>query len=85
MAFRYKTAWVAIPSEKRDAVALAIGLRKPEWMVWADGLKKLNYPSAYVAVLPPMHGWVIAVGDMLPTPDLDHPLFHTLSRRFGEV
>ncbi|MCD8351341.1 MAG: hypothetical protein LUC93_12100 [Planctomycetaceae bacterium] len=86
MAFGYKTVWMAVPSGDREEVALALGFRKLEWMIWSDGLgKALEYFSVHVAVLPPMHGWVIVVGDVLPTPDLDNPLFHTISRRFGEV
>jgi hypothetical protein len=61
--FGYKTAWFAIRSQDRDAVAKALELQAAREVNWQYGVQHANEYNEYlIFVAPPVNGWVLAVG-----------------------
>jgi hypothetical protein len=87
--FGYKTAWLAIRSEKPREVAEAVGLVKIRDSAWSEGLQAADRGNAFVS--PPVHGWVLVVSTSLPdagdgkSTDKCMPLLSRLGKRFSDV
>lgn len=84
--FGYKMAWLAVSSGSTAQVALALGLREPEWTPWAFGVEMAYaFGDNHVAATPPIGGWVLVAGSVLFPRAEDRGMLSRLSRRFGEV
>jgi len=84
-SFGYKNAWIAVKTERPEAVAEALGLRDVRPADWKTGIDTAyEYPTTCaVYVTPAIEGWVLAVG---------HPVFSladtkppSFGRRAAEV
>jgi hypothetical protein len=79
--------WVVIRSRSLSSVQIALGLHNPVRCPPGEGLSKLTSHSLFVS--PPLHGWILVIGQGLPEPSDDvDACFHfvrKLSRAFGHV
>ena len=92
VSFGYRTAWLALRTEGRDAVVRALGLRNVVPATPTVGIQRSNEwdPAAVagpVFVSPPVHGWMLCVGQAwLTIADARPPAFGDLVARLsGEL
>jgi hypothetical protein len=86
--FGYKTAWFAIRSGDRDAVAKALELQAAQEVNWQYGVHHANEYNEYlIFVAPPVNGWVLALGTpvVFEMEDYAAERITELSRQFGEA
>ncbi len=85
--FQCPNRWVAIKSANLQAVQAALGLHNPTPCSWADGMARVGDQKLFVS--PPVNGWVLVVGPLLPEPsedvDVCFRFLQRLSRELGEV
>ena len=79
--------WVAIRSTNPQAVQTALGLHNPTPCSWMDGMARVSDQKLFIS--PPVNGWVLVVGSLLPEPSEDvdacFRFLQRLSRELGEV
>ena len=79
--------WVAIRSTNPQAVQAALGLHNPTPCSWMDGMARVSDEKLFIS--PPVNGWVLVVGSLLPEPSEDvdacFRFLQRLSRELGEV
>ncbi|HEX4193363.1 MAG TPA: hypothetical protein VHY80_09705, partial [Stellaceae bacterium] len=93
-AFGYKISWFAVKASDPAAVVDALGFDEAISANWASGLEHA-YEGAWVFVSPPINGWVLAIGTLLPYPvaieqtqyigERFDVLFSRLMQRFDDV
>ena len=86
--FGYKTAWFAVRSKDRDAVAKALELQEAQEVNWQHGVHHANEYNEYlIFVVPPVNGWVLAMGTpvVFEMDDYATERITKLSREFGEA
>lgn len=85
--FHCPNRWVAIRSAHPHAVQAALGLHNPIPCSWTDGMARTGDQKLFIA--PPVNGWILVVGSLLPDPsdDVDacYRFLQRLSRVLGEV
>ncbi|HEX5323713.1 MAG TPA: hypothetical protein VFW40_08000, partial [Capsulimonadaceae bacterium] len=87
--FGYKIAWLALKTVDSQEVARALGHKnydEPVPCSWDDGLEAA-YAGEGLFISPPVDGWILAAGDLSPTPEEEGFLgsLEDLSRQFGEA
>lgn len=85
--FEHHCRWIAVKSSQTATVQTALGLHNPVPCSWGEGMSRLASRKLFVS--PPIHGWILVVGQGLPDPseDIDR-CFHfivRLSRAVGQV
>ena len=86
--FGYKTAWFAIRSKDRDAVAKALELHASQEVNWQYGVHHgYEYNEYLIFVAPAVNGWVLAMGTpvLFEIDDYATERITELSREFGEA
>jgi hypothetical protein len=86
--FGYKTAWFAIRSKDRDAVAKALELQDSQEVNWQYGVHHAyEYNEYLIFVAPSVNGWVLAMGMPVvwEVDDYATERIAKLSRQFGEA
>ena len=69
VSFGRKNLWIAAPASSSERVAQVLRLVDVQPANWRSGfVAAYAYPSSYVFVTPPVHGWVLAVGSGIPDP-----------------
>lgn len=85
--FHCPNRWVAVRSAHPQAVQAALGLHNATPCSWTDGMSRSSEHRVFIA--PPVHGWILVVGSLLPDPadDVDacFRFLQRLSRALGEV
>src|SRR5438128_9094198 len=85
--FHCPNRWVAIKSANPQAVQAALGLHNPTPCSWTDGMARVSDQKLFIS--PPVKGWVLVVGSLLPDPSEDvdacFRFLQRLSRELGEV
>jgi hypothetical protein len=82
--FDRPSRWLAIKCNNLTRVERALGLHNAAPCPWTEGFGKVSESKLFVS--PPVHGWVIVVGQGLPDPsdDIDG-LFHFLLKMGKEL
>jgi hypothetical protein len=90
--FGYKNMWLAVKSNDSLKVAEVLGLRDLQPANWRTGVAaSCASDSSYVFITPPVKGWVLAVGILLPgcgdspRPSQDTSVLGALGREFDPV
>src|SRR5213592_2566113 len=85
--FHCPNRWLAVKSNNPQAVQKALGLHNPKPCSWTEGMARVSDQKLFVS--PPVNGWVLVVGSLLPdsSEDVDacFRFLHRLSRELGEV
>ncbi|PYM15373.1 MAG: hypothetical protein DME18_04455 [Verrucomicrobia bacterium] len=85
--FHCPNRWVAIQSANPQAVQAALGLHNPTPCSWTDGMARVSDQKLFIS--PPVDGWILVVGVLLPEPgedvDVCFRFLQRLSRELGEV
>jgi len=85
--FHCPNRWLAVKSNNPQAVQKALGLNNPTPCSWTEGMARVSDQKLFVS--PPVNGWVLVVGSILPdsSEDVDacFRFLHRLSRELGEV
>jgi len=85
--FQCPNRWVAVRSANPQAVQAALGLHNPTPCSWIDGMARVSDQKLFIS--PPVNGWVLVVGSLLPEPaedaDACFRFLQRLSRELGEV
>ena len=85
--FHCPNRWLAVKSNNPQAVQKALGLHNPTPCSWTEGMARVSDQKLFVS--PPVNGWVLVVGSLLPdsSEDVDacFRFLHRLSRELGEV
>src|SRR5438552_17677826 len=85
--FHCPNRWLAVQSNNPQAVQKALGLHNPTPCSWIEGMARVSDQKLFVS--PPVNGWVLVVGSLLPdsSEDVDacFRFLHRLSRELGEV
>jgi hypothetical protein len=85
--FQCPNRWLAVKSNNPQAVQKALGLHNPTPCSWIEGMARVSDQKLFVS--PPVNGWVLVVGSLLPdsSEDVDacFRFLHRLSRELGEV
>ncbi|HYT62119.1 MAG TPA: hypothetical protein VEL06_18210 [Haliangiales bacterium] len=85
--FQCPSRWVAVKSVRPQAVQAALGLHNPTPCSWTDGMARVSDQKLFIS--PPVNGWILVVGSLLPEPgeDVDacFRFLQRLSRELGEV
>ena len=85
--FQCPNRWVAIRSANPQAVQTALGLHNPTPCSWTEGMAQGSGQKLFIS--PPVRGWILVVGSLLPEPgeDVDacFRFLQRLSRELGEV
>jgi hypothetical protein len=85
--FHCPNRWLAVKSHNPQAVQKALGLNNPTPCSWTEGMARVSDQKLFVS--PPVNGWVLVVGSLLPdsSEDVDacFRFLHRLSRELGEV
>src|SRR3989441_2676270 len=85
--FHCPNRWLAVKSNNPQAVQKALGLHNPTRCSWTEGMARVSDQKLFVS--PPVNGWVLVVGSLLPdsSEDVDacFRFLHRLSRELGEV
>ena len=92
--FGYRTAWLAIDTDRTGEVVEALGVSDLQCVNWRTGIATIydeELADDYVFISPPVDGTTYVVGLALPHPvgarfvDKCLPLLHRLSEQFGGV
>src|ERR1051326_9176482 len=85
--FQCPNRWLAVKSNNPQAVQRTLGLHNPTPCSWTEGMARVGDQKLFIS--PPVNGWVLVVGSLLPdsTEDVDacFRFLHRLSRELGEV
>jgi len=85
--FHCPNRWVAIRTTHPRAVQAALGLHNPTPCSWTDGMARVSDQKLFIS--PPVNGWILVVGSLLPEPSEDvdacFRFLQRLSRELGEV
>lgn len=86
--FGYKCVWIAVKTEDTDSLLNALEVTHVQKANWVEGMLR-NF-STGIFVLPPIDGWILAVGSDLPVPQAPvleqaRIFLDRLSARFGEA
>ncbi len=85
--FHCPNRWLAVKSNDPQTVQKALGLHNPTPCSWTEGMARVSDQKLFVS--PPVNGWVLVVGSLLPdsSEDIDacFRFLHRLSRDLGEV
>ena len=85
--FHCPNRWLAVKSNNPQAVQKALGLHNPTPCSWTEGMARVSDQKLFVS--PPVNGWVLVVGSLLPdsSEDVDacFRFLNRLSRELGEV
>src|SRR5436190_18139850 len=85
--FHCPNRWLAVKSNNPHAVQKALGLHNPTPCSWTEGMARVSEQKLFVS--PPVNGWVLVVGSLLPdsSEDVDacFRFLQRLSRELGEV
>jgi hypothetical protein len=80
--FHCPNRWLAVKSHNPQAVQKALGLHNPTPCSWTEGMARVSDQKLFVS--PPVNGWVLVVGSLLPdsSEDVDacFRFLHRLSR-----
>src|SRR5882762_6666595 len=83
--FHCPNRWLAMKSNNPQAVQKALGLHNPTPCSWTEGMARVSDQKLFVS--PPVNGWVLVVGSLLPDPSEDvdacFRFLHRLSRELG--
>src|SRR2546430_14281586 len=84
--FQGPNRWVAIKSANPQAVQNALGLHNPTPCSWTEGMAQGSGQKLFIS--PPVRGWILVVGSLLPEPSEDvvacFRFLQRLSRELGE-
>jgi hypothetical protein len=85
--FHCPNRWLAVKSGNLQVVQSALGLHNPTPCSWTDGMARVGDQKLFVS--PPVNGWILVVGSLLPEPgedvDVCFRFLQRLSRELGEV
>lgn len=91
MSFGYNIAWFAVQSLDAQGIVEALGLTSPRPANWQSGLCAAYEEPRCVFLTPPVEGWTLVIGQVLPDPggegrpDRCTPVLLELARRFPRV
>lgn len=85
--FEQSCRWLAVKNAQLPVVQAALDLHNPVPCSWGEGVSRLGPGRLFLS--PPIHGWILVIGNGLPDPtdDVDR-CFHflvRLSRSLGQV
>jgi hypothetical protein len=87
LAWKRPTCWIAIKNHNLQAVQTALALHNPKPCTWVEGLAGDSEKKLFIS--PPVSGWILVIGPMLPDPaddvDVCYRLLAELSRKLGHV
>src|SRR5437667_7362813 len=85
--FHCPNRWLAVKGNNPQAVQKALGLHNPTPCSWTEGMARVSDQKLFIS--PPVNGWVLVVGSLLPEPSEDvdacFRFLQRLSRELGEV
>ena len=87
LAWNKPTCWIAIRNHNLQAVQSALALHNSKPCTWVEGLAGDSEKKLFIS--PPVSGWILVIGPMLPDPaddvDICYRLLADLSRKLGHV